>query len=89
MSVKIYLPDRLRHLITVGEDYLEAEGSTAGECLEKIVEVIPRLEKDLFFKKGRLRSHIKVSVNEKGDAEQDLSGRVTDGDKIYLTMRKN
>ena len=66
MSIKLYLPDRLRFSIAKGRHLLEVNGKTVGECLDELVNLIPGINESRFYdtEQKTPHSHIKVPVNE-------------------------
>ncbi|MFH1122438.1 MAG: hypothetical protein V1758_02145, partial [Pseudomonadota bacterium] len=60
MSIKLYLPDRLRFTIGKGKDLFEVDGKTVGECLDDLVRLHPSMKKALFYECGGLDPHVKV-----------------------------
>ena len=83
MSVKINLHKTHRQY-TEGKEVIEVDGSTVGECLKKLTDQYPDLEKELFDKKGKLASVLEVYLNGESAYPNELEKPVNDGDEIHL-----
>ena len=62
MAVKVNLHATLRQH-TGGQEAVELEGKTVGECLENLVKQYPGLEPSIFEKTGGLSRLIEIYVN--------------------------
>lgn len=60
---KVLIPTPLRQYAG-GADAVDVEASTAGEALEKLVEVHPALKQQLFNDEGKMRSFVNVYVSD-------------------------
>ena len=60
---KVLIPTPLRQYAG-GTDAVDVEASTAGEALEKLVEVHPALKQQLFNDEGKMRSFVNVYVSD-------------------------
>ena len=85
MSIKINIPHYLHHY-TNGVDIAEVNGTTVGECLHKLIEEFPKLDRVLFSEHEDLDVFINVSVNNVLLTARDkpLIRPVVDGDEISL-----
>jgi len=89
MGVKLYVLGSLS-VITKGKQLFEVNGKTVGECLNKLVSLIPRMKERLFYETGEtfaLSSRIKVLVNEESTEAEGLAKEVKDGDEIHIKMK--
>ncbi len=85
MSVKIHLHLTLRQY-TNGQDIVEAEGKTVGECLKDLVKKFPGLGPSIFDKKGKLNPIVEIYLNLQSAYPDELAKPVKDGDEIHVTM---
>jgi len=86
MSVRINIPWFLQHLIPNDVKIAEVNGDTIGECLRRLVERFPIIEKHLFDENGKLPSYIDIYVNEESAYPEELSKPVKDGDKFDIII---
>ena len=85
MSVKVHLHLTLRQH-TNGQEIVEVEGATVGECLKNIIKTFPGLESALFDKKGKLNNVVEIYLNLQSAYPDELARQVTDGDEIHVTL---
>lgn len=85
MSVKIHLHLTLRQY-TNGEDTVEVQGKTVGECLKDLVRKFPGLEPSIFDKKGKLNHIVEIYLNLQSAYPDELAKPVKHGDEIHITM---
>ena len=85
MAVKVHLHLTLRQF-TNGEEIVEVEGSTVGECLKTLVKRYPAMESSLFGKNGKLANIVEIYLNLQSAYPNELAKPVKDGDEIHLTM---
>lgn len=85
MSVKINIPNFLPHL-TNGQDVVEVNGNTVGQCLEQLVSRFPELKDWLFGKDGKLKSAVDVYVNMESSYPEELAKPVKDGDELHIII---
>jgi molybdopterin converting factor small subunit len=85
MSVKIHLHLTLRQF-TNGQQIVEAQGTTVGECLKDLIRKFPSLESSIFDKKGKLNHIVEVYLNLQSAYPDELAKPVKDGDEIHVTM---
>ena len=85
MSVKVHLHLTLRQHSN-GQEIVEAEGTTVGECLKDIVRKFPGLESALFDKRGKLNNIVEIYLNLQSAYPDELAKRVKDGDQIHVTL---
>ena len=83
MSVQINLHKTHRQY-TKGQETINVEGKTVGECLEGLVAKYPPLKKEMFVKTGKLNPLIEVYLNGESAYPNELLKTVKDGDKINL-----
>lgn len=85
MSVKINIhPFLSQH--TNGQDSVEVNGSTVGQCLEQLVARYPELRKWLFEKDGKLNRLVELYVNAESSYPEELAKPVKDGDELYIII---
>lgn len=85
MAVKVHLHLTLRRL-TNGQEILEVDGTTVGECLKNVVKKYPAMESSIFGKNGKLSNIVEIYVNLQSAYPNELAKQVKDGDQIHLTM---
>jgi len=79
--VKVSIPTPLRSY-TGNEKWVEAGGATISELLADLDRQFPGLRFRVVDEQARLRTHMKVFVNE--DAVRDLDTRVTPSDELTI-----
>jgi len=62
VGVKVNIPQNLQHLAR-GVGVVEVPGKNVGQCLEKVVEQFPALEKALFDKEHKLLNYVDIAIN--------------------------
>ena len=85
MSVKVHIHITHRQF-TNGQDMVNVEGNTVGECLTHLIAQFPGMEKALFAKKDKLRNVVEVFVNHATAYPNELLKPVKDGDEINLLV---
>jgi molybdopterin converting factor small subunit len=85
MSAKIHFHLTLRQH-TNGQEIVEAQGKTVGECLKDVVGKFPALEPFLFDKKGKLNPAVEIYLNLQSAYPNELAKPVKDGDEIHVTL---
>lgn len=85
MAVKVNLHATLRQH-TGGQEAVELEGKTVGECLENLVKQYPGLEPSIFEKTGGLSRLIEIYVNLQSAYPNELVKPVREGDEIHITL---
>ena len=83
MAVKVHLHATHRQF-TSGQDVVDVEGNTVGECLNHLVKQYPRMEKALFAKKDKLLNSVEIYLNSASAYPNELLKPVKDGDEIHL-----
>ena len=83
MSIKIEIPSYLQPY-TNDREVVEVNGSTAGACLNHLVELFPGMEKMLFAKKGKLHGYVGIYINGEDAYPEELTKPVKDGDEVYI-----
>jgi molybdopterin converting factor small subunit len=71
---------------TNGQEVVEAEGSTIGECLKNVVKKFPGLESALFDKRGKLNNVVEIYLNLQSAYPDELARQVKSGDDIHVTL---
>ncbi len=85
MSVRVNIYLTLRHL-THGQETVEVNGNTVGECLDDLVKQMPDIEEKIFDKKGKLLTYVDIYVNKKSSYPEELAKPVKDGDELSVTF---
>ena len=85
MAVKVHLHLTLRQF-TNGQEIIDVEGTTVGECLKDVVKKYPGMESSLFGKNGKLSNIVEIYVNLQSAYPNELAKQVKDGDEIHITM---
>ena len=86
MSVKINLHPNLSLFFTDGQEVVEVNGSTVGQCLDDLVKQFPRIKQGLFSKDGRLLNYVDIYVNGESSYPEELAKPVKDGDELYIML---
>ena len=81
MSIKVQIDSALLHL-TNGNEVVEVEGKTVGQCLNDLCVRFPDLGSAL-FQRDQVWSDICIFLN---DESAYLSQLVEDGDKLAILM---
>jgi len=84
MSVKINLHWHVWQELTNGQAVVEVNGNTTGQCLKRLVQQFPALEKELYDKDGELLGYLTIFVNREPAFPKELTKRVKDGDEIHV-----
>jgi molybdopterin converting factor small subunit len=85
VAVKVHLHLTLRQF-TNGQEIIDVEGMTVGECLKNVVKKYPGMESSLFGKNGKLSNIVEIYVNLQSAYPNELAKQVKDGDEIHVTM---
>ena len=85
MAVKLHLHLTLRQF-TNGQEIIEVDGKTVGECLKNVVKKYPAMESSIFGKNGKLSNIVEIYVNLQSAYPNELAKQVKDGDEIHVTM---
>ncbi len=85
MKAKVNCQYFLLHL-TDDHDEIEVEGDTVRDCLERLVDLYPRVRKWLFREDGELANFVDIFVNLASTFPNQLSDPVKEGDEIYIVM---
>ena len=83
VSVKIDVYPGFAHL-TGGQNIVEVDGSTVGQCLEQLVIRYPEIKGTLYRKNGKLSSSVEIWVNLKTSFPEELATPVKDGDELRM-----
>lgn len=83
VTIKVYA---ILDKYTDGEQVIEVNGSTVGQCLAQLVEKHPDIKEALFDKNGKLLDYINIYVNRKRPYPELLDKQVKDGDDILLAV---
>jgi molybdopterin converting factor small subunit len=83
MAVNIILHKTHRQH-TGGQESVEVQGQTIGECLKDLIRLYPPLGKEIYDKDGKLSGLMEVYLNGASAFPDELAKPVRDGDKIQL-----
>jgi len=84
MSIKINVS--ALHHYTDGQQVVEVNGSTVGQCLDQLVKQFPGIAPCLFDKDDKLHSDIDIYTNGKSAYPEELAKLVKDGDELHITF---
>jgi molybdopterin converting factor small subunit len=85
MTAKIHVHLTLRRF-TQGEQTVDVEGKTVGECVKDLIGKYPDIESSLLDKRGHLLNIVEVYVNGESAYPDELAKPVKEGDNIHLTL---
>ena len=71
---------------TNGQETVEVEGNTVGECLASLVDRYPKMAEALYGPKGKLSNQIEIYLNMESAYPDELSKPVQDGDDIHIIV---
>jgi molybdopterin converting factor small subunit len=83
MGVKISIPWFLQRASN-GLKITEVQGDTVGDCLKRLTERFPLLEKELFEKQGKLSPYIDIYVDGQSVYSEGLTKPVKDGSELSI-----
>lgn len=70
---------------TGGQETVQVEGATVGECLESLVGSYPAM-RDALFEGARLKNTIEIYLNLESTYPDELLRPTKDGDEIHVTV---
>lgn len=85
MSIKVHLHKTHRQF-TNGREAVDVKGNTVGECLHRLVQKYPDLEKVLFDGKGNLQKTIEIYLNMESTYPQELAKPTKESDEIHIIL---
>jgi molybdopterin converting factor small subunit len=85
VAVKVNLHLTLRQF-TNGQEMIEVDGKTVGECLKNVIKKYPAMESSIFGKNGKLSNIVEIYLNLQSAYPNELARPVKDGDEIHVTM---
>ena len=85
MSITLHLHKTHRQY-TNGIETLDLDGSTIGDCLNKLIDRFPGMQEALFDGKGKLNNQIEIYLNMESAYPDELRKTVKDGDDVYITV---
>lgn len=89
MSIKVHI-DLLLRDFTNGQDIVEVNGNTVGQCLKHLVEQFPSIKQWIFNKDGKLLTDLLVFINGEFLAsggsiyQEKLAESVKEGDELSI-----
>jgi molybdopterin converting factor small subunit len=88
MPVKMNLYPWLSQVVG-GKEAINVNGSTIGECLDKIESEHPGVKELLLNKEGNVKSYVFILLNGENAYPEELSKPVKDGDEISILLFTN
>jgi molybdopterin converting factor small subunit len=85
MSIKVRLHPLLQSLAG-GQEMVEVNGRTTGECLEDLEGRFPVIKQLIRDKRGHLRRYCEILVNSESTYPEELTTPVEDGDQIDIMV---
>ncbi len=85
MSVQVHVHKTHRQF-TSGQEVVETQGNTVGDCLKDLVRQFPGMAGNLFAKNGKLNALVEIYLNAQSAYPDELAKRVKDGDQIHITL---
>ena len=85
MAVKVHIHTTHRQL-TNGAEVVIVEGNTVGECLNRLIQQFPGMERALFAKKDKLLNNVEIYLNHASAYPNELAKPVKEGDEIHLVV---
>jgi molybdopterin converting factor small subunit len=85
MSIRIHIHATHRRF-TDGQEVVEVEGHTVGECLNYLIRQFPGMENAIFARKDKLHNIVEVYLNHASAHPNELVKSVRDGDEIHLII---
>jgi len=85
VAVRVNLHLTLRQF-TNGQEMIEVDGKTIGECLKNVLKKYPAMESSIFAKNGKLSNIVEIYLNLQSAYPNELARPVKDGDEIHVTM---
>jgi len=85
MSIKVHLYSSLQSY-TGGQNVVEVNGDTVGNCLGDLTGKYPGIKKILFDEQGNLSDQIFVSINLESAYRAKSDEPVKDGDTLYIVL---
>lgn len=85
MSITLHI-HKTHRPYTKGQEVVEVEGNTVGECLNALCQWFPDMKSAIFDNKGKVRNHIEVYVNAQSAYPDELKKKVTPGDEVTITV---
>ena len=87
MNIKIKIIGDILQKYTAGQEVIEINGNTVGECLKNLVKKFPSEKPWLFQKQSETLTHgIIVLINGETLQPFNLDKQVKDGDELSLTF---
>lgn len=85
MGIRINIHKTQRQY-TDGQETVEVQGKTVGECLKALIQKFPGIKESLFDSKGRLLSVVEIYVNMESAYPDELAKPVKEGDEIHIIL---
>jgi molybdopterin converting factor small subunit len=85
LGARIRIHPLLRDIVH-GQEIVQVEGTTVGECLADLEKKYPGTEELIFEKKGKLLKQIEIFVNGEASSPNELAAPVCDGDELSILM---
>ena len=71
---------------TQGQETVQVDGGTVGECLDVLIAKYPGMKEVLFSGEGKLKNQIEIYLNKESTYPNELRKKVQPGDEIYIIV---
>ncbi|MFO8101871.1 MAG: hypothetical protein R6U37_06895 [Dehalococcoidia bacterium] len=85
MSVKANMSDILKN-VTGQKEPVQIFANTPLECLQKMTDRFPVLNKWLYDEPGKLKSYIWILVNDERIYEDEFDKTMQDNDRLFIMV---
>ena len=83
MSIKIDIVSYLQPFAN-NMEVVEVNGSSVGECLNRLVTQFPGIKEMLFAQNGKLHNYVGIYINGEDAYPEELAKPVKDGDELHI-----
>jgi len=83
MSIKIDI-SLLSNQYTKGQQIVDVNGNTVGQCLDDLVKQFPSIKQGLYDENGKLHGYIDIYLNGESTYPELLAKPVKTGDKLHI-----
>ena len=83
MSVKLNIPSYLQPY-TNHTGVVEVDGSTVGDCLNRLVTQFPSIGKMVFAEEDKLLDYVSIYIDGEFAYGDELAKPVKDGDELHI-----
>jgi molybdopterin converting factor small subunit len=85
LTIQIHLHQTHRQY-AAGQDAVEVEGLTVGECLSDLTRKYPQMKNQLFDAQGKLKKTIEIYLNMQSAYPDELAKSTRSGDSIHILL---